>query len=571
MKNLMRRSSLKAMPAAGPQGTPLEPGTMVWVRDSVQVWTKAEVQAIDGSNVQVRTDDGDDITLTSAEKIYRCNPETWKTEGLTGVHDLSKLTHLHEPEVLHALHLRFDVDHIYTFCGPILIAVNPFKDLGSLYANVHDKKFKDLSKPPPHIYTVASRAFQGLSGARQSQVVLISGESGAGKTETTKHVLKFLTSQLGGAKRRPSAVGKSESLHSGTEKKVLSSNPILEAFGNACTVRNNNSSRFGKFIELRFQLASGAATFSNAGIETYLLEKVRVTKIDKQERSYHIFYQACAAHANLDPSDVEGLPLEHFPSPEEFKYLKQSDRFDLDGVDDAEEFQATRRSMEAMEISLQEQAEILRVVAAVLHIGNIPLVGEEGGGGKVKVQASNKSFQAVCDIMGIQPEVLTRAMTHKHIMVSGESYDSPLTLDQCEARRESFARMIYSYLFNHVVFRINESFAAKRGGAKPSSFIGVLDIFGFEHFQVNSFEQLCINFANERLQQMFNHFVFEVEMELYKQEGITCDFSDFPDNQGIIDLIQAKSMSIFTLLDEECRMPKAWKCLGEGGGEGGNV
>lgn len=524
-----------------PVGSPLEPGTLVWVHDKEggQVWIKAEVTALDGDKVQVRTDDGDDYSLASADKIHRCNADTWKSkEGLTGVHDLSKLTHLHEPEVLHALQLRFDVDHIYTFCGPILIAVNPFKDMGDLYANVHDKKYKDTVKPPPHIYTVASRAFEGLANARLSQVVLISGESGAGKTETTKHVLKFLTSQLSDSKRRSSsaAVGKVQSATMGTEKKVLNSNPILEAFGNACTVRNNNSSRFGKFIKLRFQTKGGAAPiFSNAAIDTYLLEKVRVTKIDKQERSYHMFYQACAAKQMLD-----------------FVYLNQSDRFELAAVDDSEEFIATRCSMEAMDISLQEQAEILRIVAGVLHIGNISIREKAG---KVEVEA-NASLKAVCEIMGIDLPVLTRALTHKLIAVGSERYDSPLTLDQSEARRESFARMIYSYLFNHMVFRINESLSSNRAGPAASSFIGVLDIFGFEHFKVNSFEQLCINFANERLQQMFNHFVFEVEMELYKQEGITCDFSDFPDNQGIIDLIQAKTMSIFTLLDEECRMPK---------------
>ncbi|CAE7477800.1 XI-2 [Symbiodinium sp. CCMP2592] len=561
MKTLMKRSSL-AVPS--PLGSPLEPGTLVWVKDKDggQVWVKAEVLSIDGSNVQVRTDDGEVFMLTSADKILRCNEDTWKSkEGLTGVNDLSSLTHLHEPEVLQALHLRFDVDQIYTFCGPILIALNPFKDIPGLYASVNDKKFQDLSKPPPHIYAVASRAFHGLSNAKQSQVVLISGESGAGKTETTKHVLKFLTSQLSENKSKEkgktSQVGKTPSVHSGTEKKVLSSNPILEAFGNACTVRNNNSSRFGKFIELRFQAAGGhGPSFSNAAIETYLLEKVRVTKIDKQERSYHIFYQACAAAANLDPQDLEGLPMDYFRSAQDFRYLVQSDRFELDGVDDAEEFQIMRKSMEAMDIPPQEQADIFRITAAVLHIGNLTIV--EKVAGKFEVDQNNPSFKAVSEIMGIQPAALARALTHKLIAVGSERYDSPLEREQCEARRESFARMIYSYLFNHMVYRINESLSSGRTGSTTSklSFIGVLDIFGFEHFKVNSFEQLCINFANERLQQMFNHFVFEVEMELYKQEGITCDFSDFPDNQGIIDLIQAKSMSVFTLLDEECRMPK---------------
>ncbi|CAE7949975.1 MYO2A, partial [Symbiodinium sp. KB8] len=254
------------------------------------------------------------------------------------------------------------------------------------------------------------------------------------------------------------------------------------------------------------------------------------------ERSYHIFYQACAAAANLDPQDLEGLPMDYFRSAQDFRYLVQSDRFELDGVDDAEEFQIMRRSMEAMDIPPQEQADVFRITAAVLHIGNLTIV--EKVAGKFEVDQNNPSFKAVSEIMGIQPAALARALTHKLIAVGSERYDSPLEREQCEARRESFARIIYSYLFNHMVYRINESLSSGRTGSTTSklSFIGVLDIFGFEHFKVNSFEQLCINFANERLQQMFNHFVFEVEMELYKQEGITCDFSDFPDNQALLEL-----------------------------------
>eukprot|EP00913_Durusdinium_trenchii_P033034 g30925.t1 len=461
--------------------------------------------------------------------------------SLTGVHDLSKLTHLHEPEVLHALQLRFDVDQIYTFCGPILIAVNPFKDIGDLYANAHDKKFKEPDMKDSEDRDDEARAEVLDLPAERYQAP---GQQRCCRQDAITHH----GNREEGARH---------------ELQVLNSNPVLEAFGNACTVRNNNSSRFGKFIELRFQIKGGASpAFSNAAIETYLLEKVRVTKIDKQElcdTSYHIFYQACAAHSSLDPADVEGAHrwsswwegtrgLDHVA--EDFVYLRQSDRFELSSVDDSDEFLATRRSMEAMDISLPEQAEVLRIVAAVLHIGNIRIQEKAN---KVESQC-RRTDQAVGEIMGIELPVLTRALTHKLIAVGSERYDSPLTLEQSEARRESLGRLIYSYLFNHLVFRINESLASSRaGGSSASSFIGVLDIFGFEHFKVNSFEQLCINFANERLQQMFNHFVFE---ELYKQEGISCDFTDFPDNQGIIDLIQAKSMSIFTLLDEECRMPK---------------
>jgi len=522
---------------------------LVWIPDTEtgQVWVKAEVVSINSvsRSVVVKTDDGSE-RVANLDKLLRCNTDTWKAEdGFTAVNDLSTLTHLHEPEVLQALQLRFDIDKIYTFCGPILIVMNPFKLIHGMYESMLNPEFADVHAPP-HIFSIANRAFTNLFAHLQSQVVLISGESGAGKTESTKHVLKFLTGQLGSRRRE---------LNSDTTmKKVLSSNPLLEAFGNACTTRNDNSSRFGKFIELQFEDRGNEAHFQCAAIDTYLLEKIRVTELHKQERSYHIFYQACAAARRFGTEHL-GLPLTEFGDATSFMYLQKSERLQLDGVDDATLFEETHGAMEAMGIPQHEQVHIIKVVAAVLHIGNIPMKEK---GSTTEIAMDSKSFHTVSEILGIAPATLSKAFTFRLISVSAsEKYDTPLTLGQSESLRESFARALYSLLFNFIVLRINQSLSDNGNFSVPKKlFVGVLDIFGFEHFEKNSFEQLCINFANERLQQLFNQFVFKIEMQIYEQEGISCDFSDFPDNQDIIDLIQAKQVSIFTLLDEECRLPK---------------
>uniref|UniRef100_A0A7S4T555 Myosin motor domain-containing protein n=1 Tax=Alexandrium monilatum TaxID=311494 RepID=A0A7S4T555_9DINO len=527
----------------------IEPGTLVWVPDTEtgQVWVKAEVEAIDARAVRVKTDDGS-VRAADLAKLLRCNTDTWKAdEGLTAAGDLSSLTHLHEPEVLQALQLRFDIDKIYTFCGPILIVVNPFKSIAGLYSRLPAREPHEHEDP--HIFLVARKAFGSLVDRQESQVVLISGESGAGKTESTKHVLRFLTTRLGGQ----GSGGADDS--DGTLRKVLSSNPLLEAFGNACTTRNDNSSRFGKFIELQFEGRGRETKFRCAAIDTYLLEKVRITELHKGERSYHIFYQACAALRSLGASHQD-LPLHLFGEATQFQYLRKSDRLNIANTDDAALFEETMQAMGHMGIGQDERAQILKLVAAVLHIGNIP-VGERPSGAEIAVD--DASFRLASELLGIQPGPLARALSFRLISVSAsEKYDSPLTKVQSESLRESFARTLYALLFDFLVHRVNQTLAGSDtvGSASKRFFAGVLDIFGFEHFEKNSFEQLCINFANERLQQLFNQFVFKTEMELYRAEDVSCDFTDFPDNQDIIDMIQAKSSSIFTLLDEECRLPK---------------
>mmetsp|Transcript_36271 Transcript_36271/g.96405 ORF Transcript_36271/g.96405 Transcript_36271/m.96405 type:complete len:1978 (-) Transcript_36271:181-6114(-) len=544
--------------------TNLQQGTVVWVPDpeNDQVWARGEVVSLGKTAAKVSVNDVvRDVLLT--ERMFLCNAEMWSGKGLVGVTELSTLMHLHEPEVLQTLQVRFDVDEIYTFCGPILIAVNPFKAIPGMYGQKSlDAVEGGGPNLPPHIYSISSRALADLARNHTSQVVLISGESGAGKTETTKHVLKYMSEKLQSIAVTPVArktlaskarKTEAEKEEPSTEEKILQSNPLLEAFGNACTVRNSNSSRFGKFIELKFNEVSGKLNFVGAMIDTYLLEKVRVTELTGRERSYHIFYQACAALEKFGPNGL-GMPLEYFGPAESFTYLAKSSIVKLERVDDGADFEEMQQAMTALQISVEEQTSIVKVIAAVLHSGNIAFEGTEED---CDIASGNKSFKLVSKLLQIDEEVVRKSLTHRLISVSKtERYAKPLGIKQSVERAQALTRVIYGAVFNFLVSKVNDTLCAVGVCRSGNVFMGVLDIFGFEDFTVNSFEQLCINLANERLQKFFNDFVFRLEMDLYKSEGVSCDASDYPDNQEIIDLVQGKGSSILVLLDEECRLPK---------------
>jgi len=543
--------------------TNLQQGTVVWVPDPEkdQVWARGEVVSVGKTAAKVSVNDVvRDVLFT--ERMFLCNAEMWSGKGLVGVTELSTLMHLHEPEVLQTLQVRFDVDEIYTFCGPILIAVNPFKAIPGMYGQKSlDAVEGGGPNLPPHIYSISSRALADLARNHKSQVVLISGESGAGKTETTKHVLKYMSEKLQtiavtpvARKTLASKARKAEAEEPTTEEKILQSNPLLEAFGNACTVRNSNSSRFGKFIELKFNEVSGKLNFVGAMIDTYLLEKVRVTELTGRERSYHIFYQACAALEKFGPDGL-GMPLEYFGPAESFTYLAKSSVIKLERVDDGADFEEMQQAMTALQISTKEQVSIVKVIAAVLHSGNIAFAGTEDD---CDIASGNKSFKLVSELLQIKEKELRDALTHKLIKISKtEEYSKPLGIKQSVEQAQALTRVVYGALFNFLVNKVNDTLCAVGVARSGNVFMGVLDIFGFEDFTVNSFEQLCINLANERLQKFFNDFVFRLEMDLYKSEGVSCDASDYPDNQEIIDLVQGKSGSIMVLLDEECRLNKS--------------
>ncbi|XP_062148576.1 myosin-17-like isoform X2 [Alnus glutinosa] len=507
-------------------------GSHVWVEDPSLAWIDGEVFRINGEEVHVRSTNGKTVVM-NISKVFPKDTEA--PPG--GVDDMTKLSYLHEPGVLHNLATRYELNEIYTYTGNILIAVNPFQRLPHLYDTHMMEQYKGagFGELSPHVFAVADVAYRAMINEGKSNSILVSGESGAGKTETTKMLMRYLA-YLGG---RSGVEGRT------VEQQVLESNPVLEAFGNAKTVRNNNSSRFGKFVEIQFDKSG---RISGAAVRTYLLERSRVCQISDPERNYHCFYLLCAA----PPEDRERYRLEN---PKSFHYLNQSTCFELDGVDDAHEYLATRRAMDIVGISEEEQDAIFRVVAAILHLGNIEFAkGKEIDSSVIKDEKSRFHLNVTAELLKCDAKNLEEALI-KRAMVTPEEIITR-TLDPVAAlgSRDAFAKTIYSRLFDWIVDKINISI-----GQDPNSksLIGVLDIYGFESFKHNSFEQFCINFTNEKLQQHFNQHVFKMEQEEYTKEEINWSYIEFVDNQDVLDLIEKKPGGIIALLDEACMFPKS--------------
>ncbi|XVE51896.1 hypothetical protein DITRI_Ditri02bG0077600 [Diplodiscus trichospermus] len=392
--------------------------------------------------------------------------------------------------------------------------------------------FGELS---PHVFAVGDAAYRAMINEGKSNSILVSGESGAGKTETTKMLMRYLAF-LGG---RSGVEGRT------VEQQVLESNPVLEAFGNAKTVRNNNSSRFGKFVEIQFDKNG---RISGAAIRTYLLERSRVCQISDPERNYHCFYLLCAA----PPEDIERYKL---GGPKTFHYLNQSSCYELDGVNDAHEYLATRRAMDIVGINDQEQEAIFRVVAAILHLGNIDFAkGKEIDSSVIKDDKSRFHLNMTAELLRCDAQSLEDALIKRVMVTPEEIITRTLDPENAVASRDALAKTVYSRLFDWLVDKINISI-----GQDPNSksIIGVLDIYGFESFKCNSFEQFCINFTNEKLQQHFNQHVFKMEQEEYTKEEINWSYIEFVDNQDVLDLIEKKPGGIIALLDEACMFPKS--------------
>ncbi|PON84462.1 Myosin [Trema orientale] len=500
-------------------------GSHVWVEDPVEAWVDGEVSRITGEKVHVHTCNGKTV-ITNISKVFPKDTEA--PPG--GVDDMTKLSYLHEPGVLNNLATRYELNEIYTYTGNILIAVNPFQRLPHLYDTHMMEQYKGAAfgELSPHVFAVADVAYRAMINEGKSNSILVSGESGAGKTETTKMLMRYLA-YLGG---RSGVEGRT------VEQQVLESNPVLEAFGNAKTVRNNNSSRFGKFVEIQFDKNG---RISGAAVRTYLLERSRVCQISDPERNYHCFYLLCAA----PPEDREKYKL---GNPKEFHYLNQSNCYELDGVNDAHEYLATRRAMDVVGISEEEQEAIFRVVAAILHLGNVEFAkGEEIDSSVIRDEKSRFHLSMTAELLMCDAKSLEDALI-KRVMVTPEEVITR-TLDPVAAlvSRDALAKTVYSRLFDWLVDKINNSI-----GQDPNSksLIGVLDIYGFESFKFNSFEQFCINFTNEKLQQHFNQHVFKMEQEEYTKEEINWSYIEFVDNQDVLDLIEKKPGGIIALLDE---------------------
>ncbi|KAF9661040.1 hypothetical protein SADUNF_Sadunf19G0026600 [Salix dunnii] len=507
-------------------------GSHVWVEDHDLAWLDGKVSKITGQDAEIETSNGKKVTA-KLSKIYPKDTEA----PAGGVDDMTKLSYLHEPGVLENLKARYELNEIYTYTGNILIAINPFQRLPHIYDGHMMQQYKGapFGELSPHVFAVADVSYRAMINEGKSNSILVSGESGAGKTETTKMLMRYLAF-LGG---RVVTEGRT------VEQQVLESNPVLEAFGNAKTVRNNNSSRFGKFVEIQFDKHG---RISGAAIRTYLLERSRVCQVSSPERNYHCFYLLCAA----PQEEVERYKL---GNPKSFHYLNQSNCFELAGVSDAHDYLATRRAMDIVGISAKEQEAIFRVVAAVLHIGNIDFAkGKEVDSSVPKDDQAKFHLKTTAELLMCDPAGLEDALCKRVMITPEEVIKRSLDPQSAVISRDGLAKTIYSRLFDWIVDKINNSI-----GQDPNSksLIGVLDIYGFESFKTNSFEQFCINYTNEKLQQHFNQHVFKMEQEEYTKEQIDWSYIEFVDNQDVLDLIEKKPGGIVALLDEACMFPKS--------------
>ncbi|XP_032729075.1 unconventional myosin-VI isoform X3 [Lontra canadensis] len=479
------------------------------------------------------------------------------------VEDNCSLMYLNEATLLHNIKVRYSKDRIYTYVANILIAVNPYFDIPKIYSSETIKSYqgKSLGTMPPHVFAIADKAFRDMKVLKMSQSIIVSGESGAGKTENTKFVLRYLTESYGTGQD--------------IDDRIVEANPLLEAFGNAKTVRNNNSSRFGKFVEIHFNEKSSVV---GGFVSHYLLEKSRICVQGKEERNYHIFYRLCAGASE----DIrEKL---HLSSPDNFRYLnrgctryfanKETDKQILQNrkspeylkagslkdplLDDHGDFIRMCTAMKKIGLDDEEKLDLFRVVAGVLHLGNIDF--EEAGNTSGGCNLKNKSTQALeycAELLGLDQDDLRVSLTTRVMLTTaggtkGTVIKVPLKVEQANNARDALAKTVYSHLFDHVVNRVNQCFPFETS----SYFIGVLDIAGFEYFEHNSFEQFCINYCNEKLQQFFNERILKEEQELYQKEGLGVNEVHYVDNQDCIDLIEAKLVGILDILDEENRLPQ---------------
>ncbi|XP_022083588.1 unconventional myosin-X-like isoform X2 [Acanthaster planci] len=455
-----------------------------------------------------------------------------------GLEDMAKLTDLQDHSILENLKLRYDHDQIYTYIGSILAALNPYKALPSYYDKdvmlAYDKRH--IGELPPHIYAIANDCYYSMWKRNDNQCVLISGESGAGKTESTKFILKFLSemSQASSQAGVPQALTGSKLR---VEEAILQSSPIMEAFGNAKTIYNNNSSRFGKFIQLQF---SNEGSILGGTIQDYLLEKNRVVGQNPQERNYHIFY--CLL-AGTSPEQKKKLFLR---DPTSYSYLNKSGCISDPTINDAENFQAVLEAFSVMRINSEQINDILSLLSAILTLGNVQFI--TAGGAQVK---DMQPIQIVSALLNVDEYQLCDALTQKTRLLRGELISTPLDVDQAVNSVDSLAMNLYGRCFKWIIHRINRCIKGKEFFHS----VGVLDIFGFENFEVNRFEQFNINFANEKLQEYFNKHIFSLEQHEYNAEGLEWVDIDWQDNGECLDLVERK-LGILALINEESRFPK---------------
>ncbi|XP_074774646.1 unconventional myosin-VIIa isoform X1 [Athene noctua] len=499
----------------------------------------AVVKLCDSGQIQVVDDEGNEhwISPQNATHIKPMHPTS-----IHGVEDMIRLGDLNEAGILRNLLIRYREHLIYTNCGgrtytgSILVAVNPYQLL-PIYSPEQIRLYtnKKIGEMPPHIFAIADNCYFNMQRNNKDQCCIISGESGAGKTESTKLILQFLAAISG--------------QHSWIEQQVLEANPILEAFGNAKTIRNDNSSRFGKYIDIHF---NKRGAIEGAKIEQYLLEKSRVCRQAQDERNYHVFY--CMLRGmTMEQKKKLGLG-----KATDYNYLAMGNCTTCDGRDDSKEYANIRSAMKVLMFTDTENWEISKLLAAILHMGNLQYEARTYDNLDACEVVQSASLITAASLLEVDPQDVMNCLTSRTIITRGETVSTPLSMEQALDVRDAFVKGIYGRLFVWIVEKINAAIYRPPSQELKSvrRSIGLLDIFGFENFTVNSFEQLCINFANENLQQFFVRHVFKLEQEEYNLENINWQHIEFTDNQDALDMIAIKPMNIISLIDEESKFPK---------------
>ncbi|XP_004694582.1 PREDICTED: myosin-7 [Condylura cristata] len=528
----LRKSEKERLEA---QTRPFDLKKDVFVPDDKEEFVKAKIVSREGGRVTAETENGKTVTVKEDQVLQQNPPKFDKIE------DMAMLTFLHEPAVLFNLKERYASWMIYTYSGLFCVTVNPYKWLPVYNAEVVAAyRGKKRSEAPPHIFSISDNAYQYMLTDRENQSILITGESGAGKTVNTKRVIQYFAviAAIGDRSKKDQNTGK------GTlEDQIIQANPALEAFGNAKTLRNDNSSRFGKFIRIHF---GATGKLASADIETYLLEKSRVIFQLKAERDYHIFYQILS---NKKPELLDMLLITN--NPYDYAFISQGETT-VASIDDSEELMATDNAFDVLGFTPEEKSSIYKLTGAIMHFGNMKFKQkqrEEQAEPDGTEEADKSAY-----LMGLNSADLLKGLCHPRVKVGNEYVTKGQNVQQVSYAIGALAKSVYEKMFNWMVTRINATLETKQ---PRQYFIGVLDIAGFEIFDFNSFEQLCINFTNEKLQQFFNHHMFVLEQEEYKKEGIEWEFIDFGmDLQACIDLIE-KPMGIMSILEEECMFPKA--------------
>uniref|UniRef100_A0A7S0ZVD5 Myosin motor domain-containing protein n=1 Tax=Noctiluca scintillans TaxID=2966 RepID=A0A7S0ZVD5_NOCSC len=525
----------------------------IWIEAHPKLaWAPGLVDVLTPDGKYVVLDDEGERREIAQGKAVAVDPHC-----LEGVPDLLRLGDFHEGGILHNVRVRYFENEIYTTLGgPILISINPYQNFPELYSIQKQNWYWQKSAAqrgvvsvdvPPHLFAVGADSYVSMLADAKDQSIIISGESGAGKTEATKYLLGYFANLQSDQQRN---VRRRGSLGMSIEEQVFHSTPILEAFGNAKTIRNDNSSRFGKFTEIEF---TSTGKLNSAQMRNYLLEKSRIVQQQPEERGYHAFYMLCAAAPTMEINTVLGIG-----AAEEHAYTRGCTT--IPGVDDREMFVEMVLRLGNTGFDTDELNNMFKILAAILHLGDLQFEEYPDTTKGTKIcEGTKEKGEKISELLCVEHAAVVKVFQFKTMEdpMSKKIIDMPQKAAGASNVRHSMAKVIYSSLFNWLVLRINKATEWKGATEEGKRKIGVLDIFGFEIFKENSFEQLCINFANEKLQQDFNFHMFTLEQQLYTEEGISWSHIEFPDNQDIIDALEKKPLGLFCIIDSECISPGA--------------